>query len=143
MTVTYPGFSYRYTGICAQKRKYTFTLIFCIRLILFHLNQVEFIFKHKNRVASGDFILKMIISVLIWSYWVHYNPSKITCSAGNGMLKKTLGTSLYNNRETYETFLLQSHSASIHQRHLSFFMTEIYKSISKISLELKWLYFTY
>ena len=59
------------------------------------------------------------------------------------MLKKTLGTSLYNNRETYETLLLQSHSASIHQRHLNFFMTEIYKSISKISLELKWLYFTY
>ena len=39
------------------------------------------------------------------------------------------------------TFLLRSNSVSVHQRHLRFLVTEIFKGISQISTEFMWSFF--
>ena len=47
------------------------------------------------------------------------------------------------SEESYENLLLESSSVSIHQRHLRFLVTEIYKSTTQINPEFMWPYFTY
>ena len=42
---------------------------------------------------------------------------------------------IYESNDTYDNLLLQSNTVSIHQRHLRFLVTEIYKSISQLNLE--------
>ena len=42
---------------------------------------------------------------------------------------------------SYNNILLRSNSVSIHQRHLRFFVTEIFKSISQINPEFMWSFF--
>ena len=39
--------------------------------------------------------------------------------------------------------MLQSNTVSVHQRHLRFSMTDIYKSISQLNPEFMWSYFTH
>ena len=39
---------------------------------------------------------------------------------------------IFQSEESYENLLLQSSSVSIHQRHLRFLVTEIYKSATQI-----------
>ena len=43
--------------------------------------------------------------------------------------------------DSYSNLLLSSNSVSIHQRHLRFLVTEIFKSISQINLEFMWPFF--
>ena len=50
---------------------------------------------------------------------------------------------IYKSEESYENLLLESSSVSIHQRHLRFLLTEIYKSATQINPEFMWHYFTY
>ena len=50
---------------------------------------------------------------------------------------------IYQSEESYENLLLESSSVSIHQRHLRFLVTEIYKSTTQINPEFIWPYFTY
>ena len=50
---------------------------------------------------------------------------------------------IYQSEESYENLLLESSSVSIHQRHLRFLVTEIYKSTTQINPEFMWPYFTY
>ena len=50
---------------------------------------------------------------------------------------------IYESNDTYENLLLQSNTVSVHQRHLRFLMTEIYKSISQLNPEFMWSYFTH
>ena len=50
---------------------------------------------------------------------------------------------IYQSEESYENLLLESSSVSIHQRHLHFLVTEIYKSTTQIKPEFMWPYFTY
>ena len=50
---------------------------------------------------------------------------------------------IYQSEESYENLLLESNSVSIHQRHLRFLVTEIYKSTTQINPEFMWPYFTY
>ena len=56
--------------------------------------------------------------------------------------QKTLKV-IYQFEESYENLLLESSSVSLHQRHLRFLLTEIYKNATQINLELIWPYFTY
>ena len=42
---------------------------------------------------------------------------------------------IYQSNDTYENLLLHSNTVSVHQRHLRFLMTEIYKSISLLNPE--------
>ena len=51
---------------------------------------------------------------------------------------KTLKVCIDNS---YNNILLRSNSVSIHQRHLRFFVTEIFKSISQINPEFMWSFF--
>ena len=50
---------------------------------------------------------------------------------------------IYQSEESYENILLESSSVSVHQRHLRFLVTEIYKSTTQINPEFMWSYFTY
>ena len=50
---------------------------------------------------------------------------------------------IYQSEESYENLLLESSSVSVHQRHLHFLVTEIYKSMTQINPEFVWPYFTY
>ena len=56
--------------------------------------------------------------------------------------RKTLKV-IYESNDTYDNLLLQSSTVSVHQRHLRFLMTEIYKNISQLNPEFMWSYFTY
>ena len=42
---------------------------------------------------------------------------------------------IYQSEESYENLLLESSSVSVHQRHLRFLVTEIYKSTTQINPE--------
>ena len=50
---------------------------------------------------------------------------------------------IYQSEESYENLLLGSSSVSIHQKHLRFLVTEIYKSTTQINPKFMWPYFTY
>ena len=50
---------------------------------------------------------------------------------------------IYQYEEFYESFLLKSSSVSVHQKHLHFLVTEIYKSMTQINPEFTWFYFSY
>ena len=50
---------------------------------------------------------------------------------------------VYESNDTYDNLMLQSITVSVHQRHLRFLMTEIYKSISQLNPEFMWSYFTH
>ena len=50
---------------------------------------------------------------------------------------------VYHSEESYENLLLKSSSVSVHQKHLGFLVTEIYKSTIQINPEFIWPYFTY
>ena len=49
----------------------------------------------------------------------------------------------YQSEEPYENLLLESSSVSVHQRHLRFIVTEIYKSTTPIKFEFMRPYFTF
>ena len=49
---------------------------------------------------------------------------------------------IYESNDTYENLLLQSNTISVHQRHLRFLMTKIYKSISQLNPQFMWSYLT-
>ena len=48
---------------------------------------------------------------------------------------------IYGTDDSYKNFLLSSNSVSIHQRHLWFLVTEIFKNISQINPEFMWSFF--
>ena len=48
---------------------------------------------------------------------------------------------VYGIDDYYSNLLLSSNSVPIHQRHLRFLVTEIFKSISQINPEFMWLFF--
>ena len=50
---------------------------------------------------------------------------------------------IYESNDTHDNLLLQSNTVSVHQRHLRFLMTEIYKSISQLNPEYMCSYFTH
>ena len=50
---------------------------------------------------------------------------------------------IYESNDTYGNLLLQSNTVSLHQSHFRFLVTEIYKSISQLSPESMWSYFTH
>ena len=50
---------------------------------------------------------------------------------------------IYQSKESYEDLLLEISSVSVHQRHLRFLITEIYKSRTQINPEFMWPYLTY
>ena len=45
---------------------------------------------------------------------------------------------IYESNDTYENLLLQSNTVSVHQRHFTFLMIEIYKSISQLNPQFMW-----
>ena len=48
---------------------------------------------------------------------------------------------IYGIDDSYNNLLLSNNSVSIHQRHLRFLVTEIFKSISQTNPEFMWLFF--
>ena len=50
---------------------------------------------------------------------------------------------IYQSEESYQNLLLESSSVSVPQKHLSFLVTEIYKSTTQRNPEFMWPYFTY
>ena len=50
---------------------------------------------------------------------------------------------IYESNDAYGNLLLQINTFSVHQKHLRFLMTEVYKSISQLNREFMWSYFTY
>ena len=50
---------------------------------------------------------------------------------------------IHESNVSYDNLLLRSNTVSVHQRYLRFLVTEIYKSISQLSPEFVWSYFTH
>ena len=50
---------------------------------------------------------------------------------------------IYQSDASYDDLLQLSNSVSLHQRHLRFLLTEIYKSIGALNPQFMWLYFKY
>ena len=48
---------------------------------------------------------------------------------------------VYGIDDSYKNLLLSSNSVSIHQRHLQFLVTDLFKSLSQINPEFIWLFF--
>ena len=55
---------------------------------------------------------------------------------------KTL-TVIYQSNEFYKNLLNLDNSVSLHQRHLRFLVTDIFKNLSKTNPEFMWSYFSY
>ena len=64
------------------------------------------------------------------------------CRKAQYIHNKTLKV-IYESNDTYDSLLLQSNTVSVHQRHLRFLVTEIYKSIWQLNPEFMWSYFTH
>ena len=65
---------------------------------------------------------------------------EILCSKIEKVHHMTLNV-VYGIDDSYDNLLLSINSVSIHQRHLRFLVTEIFKSISQINPEFMWLFF--
>ena len=48
---------------------------------------------------------------------------------------------IYGIHHSYNILLLRNNSVSIHQRHLQFLVTEIFKSLSQVNSEFMWSFF--
>ena len=97
----------------------------------------KFLTVDKAKVLGNAFIDSQFNYVpLLWMFCRKTLYSKI-----ERIHHKTLKV-IYQSDDEYYDLLLKTKTISIHQRHLRFLMTEIYKSVSQLNPELMWSYFT-
>ena len=93
----------------------------------------KFLTIEKAKILGNGFIEHQFnYAPLLWMFRRKTIYSKI-----EKIHHKTLKV-IYESNHTYNNLLLQSNTASTHQRHLRFLMTEIYKSISQLNPEFMW-----
>ena len=98
----------------------------------------KFLTIEKAKILGNAFIDSQFnYALLLWMFC-----RKTLYSETEKIHHKTLKV-IYESSDTYDNLLLQSNTVSVHQRHLRFLMTEIYKSISQLNPEFKWSYFTH
>ena len=99
---------------------------------------IKFLTIEKAKILGNAFIdSQFSYAPLLWMFCRKTLYSKI-----EKIHHKTLKV-IYESNDTYDNLLLQSNTVSVHQRHLRFLMTEIYKSISQLNPEFMWSYFTH
>ena len=87
----------------------------------------------KTKILRNGFIdSQFSYAPLLWMFCRKTLYSKI-----KKIHHKTLNV-VHESNDTYNNLLLQSNAVSVHERHLSFLMTEIYKSISQLNPEFMW-----
>ena len=97
-----------------------------------------FLTTEKAKILDNAFIDSQFnYAPLLWMFCRKTLYSKI-----EKIHHKTLKV-IYESNDTYDNLLLQSNMVSVHQGHLRFLMTEIYKSISQLNPEFMWSYFTH
>ena len=97
----------------------------------------NFFATEKAQVLGNAFIdLQFNYAPLLWMFCRKTLYSKI-----EKIYRKTLKV-IYDSNHTYDNLLLQSNTVSVHQRHFTFLMTDIYKSIPQLNPEFIWSYFT-
>ena len=93
----------------------------------------KFLTIEKAKIQGNAFIDSQFnYAPLIWMYCRKTLYSKIQ-KIHHRILKVVYGID-----DSYKNLLLRSNSVSIHQRHLRFLVTEIFKSVSQINLEFMW-----
>ena len=98
----------------------------------------KFLTTEKAKILGNVFIDSQFnYAPLLWMFCRKTLYSKI-----EKIHHKTLKV-IYEPNDTYDKLLLQSNTVSVHQRHLRFLVTEIYKSISQLNSEFMWSYFTH
>ena len=98
----------------------------------------KFLTIEKAKILGNAFIGSQFnYAPLLWMFCRKTLYSKI-----EKIHHKTLKV-IYESNDTYDNLLLQSNTVSVHQRHLRFLVTEIYKSISQLNPEFMWSYFTH
>ena len=96
----------------------------------------KFLTIEKTKILGNAFIDSQLnYAPLIWMFCRKTLYSKI-----QKIHHRTLKV-VYGIDDSYKNLLLSSNSVSIHQRHLRFLVTEIFKSISQISPEFMWSFF--
>ena len=114
-------------NIC-QKAQYKLHALRCIK---------NFLTIEKAKILGNTFMdIHFNYAPVLWMFCrktLYSNIEKIH--------HKTLKV-IYESNDTYDNLLLQSNTVSVHQRHLRFLMTEIYKSISQLNPQFIWSYFT-
>ena len=98
----------------------------------------KFLTIEKAKIIGNAFIDSQFnYAPLLWMFCRKTPYSKI-----EKIHHKTLKV-IYESNDTYDNLLLQSDTVSVHQRHLRFLVTEIYKSISQLNPKFMWSYFTH
>ena len=98
----------------------------------------KFITIEKTKILGNAFIDSQFnYAPLLWMFCRKTLYSKI-----EKIHHKTLKV-IYESNDTYDNLLWQSNTVSVHQRHLRFLMTVIYRSISQLNPEFMWSYFTH
>ena len=98
----------------------------------------KFLTIEKAKILGNAFIVSQFnYAPLLWMFCRKTLYSKI-----GKIHHKTLKV-IYESNDTYDNLLLQSNTVSVHQRHLRFSVTEIYKNISQQNPEFMWSYFTH
>ena len=93
----------------------------------------KFLTIEKSKILGSAFIDSQFnYAPLIWMFCKKTLYSKI-----QKIRYRTLKV-VYGIDDSYKNLLLSSNSVSIHQRHLRFLVTEIFKSVSQINLEFMW-----
>ena len=96
----------------------------------------KFLIIEKAKILGNAFIDSQFnYAPLIWMFCRKTLYSKI-----EKIHHRTLKV-VYGIDDSYNNLLLSSNSVSIHQRHLRFLVTEIFKSISQINPEFMWSFF--
>ena len=98
----------------------------------------RFLSIEKAKILGNAFIASQFnYTPLLWMFCRKTLYSKI-----EKIHHKTLKT-IYESNDTCDNLLLESNTVSVHQRHLRFLMTEIYKSISQLNPQFMWSFFTH
>ena len=98
----------------------------------------KFFTTEKTKILANAFIDSQFnYTPLLWMFCRKTLSSKI-----EKIYHETLKV-VYKSNDSYDNLLLQNNTVSVHQRHPTFLMTEMYKSISQLNPEFMRSYFTH
>ena len=140
LTCVQPSDDVTFLGVMIEKKlifkKHIDNLVRKAQYKLHALRHRKFFTIEKTKILRHAFIDSLFnYAPLVWMFCRKNMYSKI-----EKIHHRTLKV-VYGIDDSYSNLLLSGNSVSIHQRHLRFLVTEIFKSISQINPEFMWLFF--
>ena len=140
LTCVQPSDDVTFLGVMIEKKlifkKHIDNLVRKAQYKLHALRHRKFFTIEKTKILRHAFIDSLFnYAPLVWMFCRKNMYSKI-----EKIHHRTLKV-VYGIDDSYSNLLLSGNSVSIHQRHLRFLVTEIFKSISQINPEFMWSFF--